>query len=76
MRNCERNAGFISLHDLPEEVFVAGAIIVTIDEHGHYGTRFVSEDIDELPPADVQLDLGVSIATAWQAAALAPKEQP
>ena len=74
-RDYERNLGFISLPDLPEEVYIAGAIVVTLDEAGTYGTHFVSEDIDELPPVDVQLDLGASVSTAWAAAALAPKDQ-
>lgn len=73
-RDCSRNAGFVSLHDTPEEVYIAGVIVVTYDEHGNYGTRFEAESLDELPPPEVQLDLGQSIASAWAAASIASSE--
>jgi hypothetical protein len=75
MRDCTQNQGFISLPELPEEVFIAGAIIVTMTPEGKYGTHFVSESIDELPSPAVQLDLGVAVADAWQVAALTPQDE-
>jgi hypothetical protein len=70
-RDCTRNAGFVSLAEVPEDLFIAGVIVVTMTEDGHFGTRFVSEDIDELPNIEVQLDLGSTVAAAWAAASTA-----
>lgn len=74
-RDCSHNAGFIALPTVPEDVFVAGVIVVTMTQDGTYGTHFVAESIDELPDVSTQLDLGAAIAEAWTVAALTPQDE-
>lgn len=68
MRDCTMNAGFVSLADVPEDVFIAGVIVVTQTKEGFFGTQFVAVDVDEIPTTEAQLDLGSRIAAAWAAA--------
>lgn len=69
-RDCSRNQGFVALGDVPEEVWVAGVIVVVMNEDGSFGTRFQAEDLDELPATEVQMDLGKAVAEAWATAQL------
>lgn len=71
MRNSELNQGFVALPDVAEEVVIAGVIVVTMNQDGTFGTHFKAEDLDEIPPVEVQLDLGSTIAAAWAAASIA-----
>lgn len=70
-RNCERNAGFIATTEIPEDLWVAGAIIITIDEDGQYGARFLAESMDAVPSPEVQETIG-----RWAAQAFALANQP
>lgn len=70
-RDCTRNAGYVSTSDVSEDVYVMGAIVVTMTEDGRFGTHFVSEDMTEMPDVETQLDLGSTVAAAWAAASTA-----
>jgi hypothetical protein len=67
-RSCDRNAGFLSLTQIPEELYIAGAIIVTLDEDGNPGVHFVAESLDEVPIPEVQAELGALVTQAWSLA--------
>lgn len=67
-RDCTKNAGFLSLNDLPEDVYVLGAVIVTMDEDGNYGLAYRSESFDNVPIPEVQESLSPLIIQAWQLA--------
>jgi hypothetical protein len=67
-RSYEMNAGYLNLPDIPDDRYIAGAIIVTIDEEGEYRTHFVAESLDEVPHEDVQETLGRWVAHAWHTA--------
>lgn len=64
-RDCSRNAGFISAPEIPEDLWVAGAIIITLDENANYGFRFVAESMDEVPSPEVQETIGRWAAQAF-----------
>lgn len=69
-RDCSHNAGFISLAAIPVEEYVAGVIVVTIDDDGEYGTHFIPESLDEVPDPEVQKELGKLVTQAWATANL------
>ncbi|QUE25355.1 hypothetical protein SEA_FIZZLES_61 [Microbacterium phage Fizzles] len=54
-RRFDRNAGFISLVDtIPDDVMIVGAVIVTMDESGNYGSVYLPESLDHVPTPEVQ----------------------
>lgn len=67
-RSYDRNAGMITFPDLPDDVWVAGAILVTMDEEGRYSAVFRAESLDETPIVEVQEELGAMIAQSWELA--------
>lgn len=65
-RDCTKNAGVIPASSIPEDVYIAGAIVVTMAEDGRtYGTHFIPVSLDELPDPEVQEILASTITTAW-----------
>lgn len=70
-RRFDRNAGFISVADtIPGDVMIVGAVIVTIDEAGNYGTTYIPESLDAVPTPEVQETQGAFIAQAFELANL------
>ena len=54
-RRFDRNAGFISVADtIPDDVMIVGAVIVTMDEAGNYGSVYLPESRDHVPAPEVQ----------------------
>lgn len=70
-RRFDRNAGFISLVDtIPDDLMIVGAVIVTIDEAGNYGTTYIPESLDAVPAPEVQETQGGLVAQAFELANL------
>ena len=67
-RDCTRNAGYLSTTQVAEDLYVAGAIIVTVTEGGELGVQFIAESLDEVPIPEVQEALGQMVTTAWRLA--------
>jgi hypothetical protein len=68
-RAIDRNIALIALgQDFPDDVFIAGVIVVTLDQDGNYGTVFKAESLDDLPIPELQEELGHHITTAWEMA--------
>lgn len=67
-RDCSRNAGVLSTYDVPEDLYIAGYVLVTLDEDGNYGFMFRNESLDEVPSPDVQETLGRWLAQAYELA--------
>lgn len=67
-RRVDRNAGFLSTSDVPDDVYIAGYVLVTLDESGEYGFIFRPESLDEVPSQEVQETLGRWLAQAFQLA--------
>ena len=54
-RRFDRNAGFISVADtIPDDVMIVGAVIVTMDDAGNYGSVYLPESLDHVPAPEVQ----------------------
>ena len=54
-RKFDRNAGFISVADtIPDDVMIVGAVIVTMDDAGNYGSVYLPESLDHVPAPEVQ----------------------
>lgn len=64
-RNTTRSAGFVSLAEVPEDRWVAGIAVVTLNEEGGYDVIFQAESLDNVPDPEVQEILGPIIAQAW-----------
>lgn len=64
-RNTTRSAGFVSLAEVPEDRWVAGIAVVTLNEEGGYDVIFQAESLDSVPDPEVQEVLGPIIAQAW-----------
>lgn len=70
-RRFDRNAGFISLVDsIPDDVTIVGAVIVTMDDAGNYGSTYIPESLDAVPAPEVQETQGAYIAQAFELANL------
>ncbi|UDL15439.1 hypothetical protein SEA_PEPE25_64 [Microbacterium phage Pepe25] len=67
-RSYERNAGYISLTDIPDDKYIVGAVIVLMDEHGEYSTVFVNESLDSVPAPEVQGEIGPWVAQSFSLA--------
>jgi hypothetical protein len=67
-RSYDRNAGYLNLPHLPDDLFIAGAIIVTLNEDGELGATFVAESIDDVPAPEVQEELSALVRQAWHLA--------
>lgn len=70
-RRFDRNAGFISVADsIPDDVTIVGAVIVTMDDAGNYGSTYIRESLDHVPTAEVQELQGAFVAQAFETANL------
>ena len=70
-RKFDRNAGFISLADtVPDDLIIVGAVIVTMDDAGNYGTVYIPESLDHVPAPEVQETQGGLVAQAFELANL------
>ncbi len=70
-RRFDRNNGFISLADtIPDDVYIVGAVIVTLDEAGNYASTYIPETLDEIPAPEVREHQGPQIAEAFHLANL------
>ncbi|QNJ55560.1 hypothetical protein SEA_PHINKY_69 [Microbacterium phage Phinky] len=67
-RDTTKNAGFLSLDMIPEDVTVVGAVIVTMDEAGNYGSILIPESLDALPTPEVQEIVGGYAAQSFELA--------
>lgn len=67
-RDTTKNAGFLSLDMIPEDVTVVGAVIVTMDGAGNYSSVLIPESLDALPTPEVQDVLGGYVATSFEIA--------
>lgn len=64
-RAYDKNVGFISLPEVPDNVFIAGAIIVMIDEEGEYNVAFRAESLDKVPSEELQQEIASIVRSAW-----------
>lgn len=64
-RAYDRNAGFVSLPDIPDDQYIAGVVVVLMDENGEYTAVFKPESLDATPIPEVQEALGPLITQAW-----------
>lgn len=68
-RATDKNNALIRLGlGFPDDVFIAGVIIVTYDNDGQYGTHFKAESLDSVPGPELQEQLSRNITTAWEIA--------
>lgn len=68
-RSFEHNAGFISLvNHVPDDEYIAGVVVISINDNGDYSSRFIPESLDEVPSPEVQETLGAMIAQAFEIA--------
>lgn len=72
MRSFDMNVGYLELPLIPDDKFIAGAVIVLMDADGNTSTQFVAESLDHVPDIDVQRELGAAVEQAWQDANLEP----
>lgn len=63
-----RNLGVIAVPEVPKDRWIAGAILVTIDEDGNYSFAFHSQSAEHLPAIEIREELGALAAHAWQVA--------
>lgn len=64
-RNYTRNPGMISVPEADDDKWIAGAVIVLLDEDGQFHCRFKNVSIDEMPVPEVQEELASWIKQAW-----------
>lgn len=64
-RSYERNLGMISTPEVPEDKWIAGVVVVTMDEEGKFSTIFKAESLDDVPTPEVQEALDGMISQAW-----------
>lgn len=69
-RSYEKNAGYISLPDIPDDKFIVGAVIVLMDDAGEYSSVWVPESLDAVPTNETQEVVGGMAATAFEIANL------
>ena len=69
-RSYERNAGFMSLPQIPDDKAIVGAVIVMMDDAGEYSSVWVPESLDGVPPSEVREVAGGYVATAFELANL------
>lgn len=67
-RTYDRNAGFVSLPQIPDDKFIVGVIVIMTDEDGNYSTEFIPESLVEVPSPEVQETLGGMAAQAFEIA--------
>lgn len=67
-RSYERNAGYVNLPQIPDDLWIAGVIVVTMDEDEKFSTVFVPEALDDVPHPEVQESLEPLIVQAWSMA--------
>ncbi|AYB70175.1 hypothetical protein SEA_ONEIAGILLIAN_65 [Microbacterium phage OneinaGillian] len=67
-RSYERNAGYLSLTEIPDDQYIVGAVVVLMDGEGNYSTVYVNESLDSVPDPEVQEVQGPLIATAFSLA--------
>jgi hypothetical protein len=67
-RSYERNAGYVDLPQIPDDVWIAGVIVVTMDADENFSTVFVPESLDDVPIPEVQQELGQLIVQSWSMA--------
>lgn len=74
-RDTTKNAGYLSLDMIPEDLTVVGAVIVLMDDAGNYSSMHVPESLDALPTLDEQIDHGDIIARSFELANLTGLDQ-
>lgn len=69
-RSYEKNAGYISLPDIPDDKFIVGAVVILMDDAGEYSSVWVPESLDAVPTNETQEVVGGMAATAFEIANL------
>ncbi len=64
-RRYDRNVGHVDVPQVPDDLWIAGVIVVTMDEDEKFSTVFVPDSLDEVPIPEIQQELGALIAQAW-----------
>lgn len=67
-RSYDRNVGYVNVPQVPDDLWIAGVIVVTMDEDENFGTIFVPDSLDETPIPEVQEALGELIVQSWSMA--------
>ncbi|UOW92810.1 hypothetical protein SEA_ROBINROSE_67 [Microbacterium phage RobinRose] len=67
-RSYERNAGYLSLTEIPDDQYIVGAVVVLMDGDGNYSAAFVNESLDSVPDPEVQDEIGPWVTQAFSLA--------
>ena len=71
-RSYDKNVGYIELPLVPDDKFIAGAIVILSDEEGNLSAQFVAESLDHVPDIDEQQRIAAAVTDAWREANLNP----
>jgi hypothetical protein len=71
-RRYDRNVGYLELPLIPDDKFIAGAIVILSDEEGELSTQFVAESLDMVPDVKQQEEITATVTEAWREANLHP----
>jgi len=80
-RNTEYNHGIVLDRDMPDDKYIAGAVVILMDDAGEFTAHFVHQRTmfhwrtAPLPSPEVREDLGSLLATAWNIASLTTTEE-
>ncbi|UUG69627.1 hypothetical protein SEA_FRANSOYER_62 [Microbacterium phage Fransoyer] len=69
-RRYDRNPGFLSLMDIPDDKEIVAAVIVLKDDAGDYSSVMVPVDQDAMPSPETQDLIGGHTATAFELAGM------
>lgn len=67
-RDYSRNLGLISLNEIPDDKWIAGAIIVLLDKDGNYTTVFKAQSLEHLPAPEIQEEIRSIVTHSWAVA--------
>lgn len=67
-RRYDRNTGYLTMPDLPDDKWVAGVVVILMDDESNYTAEFHPESLDKVPGPELQETLGQMLAGAWELA--------
>lgn len=67
-RRYDRNTGYLNMPDIPDDKWVAGIVVILMDDDSKYSTEFRAESLDKVPGPELQETLGQMLAGAWELA--------